>query len=57
MTGTTKEITLDDFIDRAIDHVRTFAKVWRENMDENPEDWPYNLPEAEWWEQLIIFDE
>lgn len=52
-------VTLDKFIENEKCRLENFHKNWRMNQSSHPEAeaWPESMPEADWVEQLQMFEE
>ena len=48
-----KEITLDEYVERAKQELDEFKQEWIEHHKEDPENWPMHLGEVDWMEQEL----
>lgn len=44
-----------EFMGKLYKSIQDFESHWNQQQRENPEDWPNEMEEAEWWEQAIIW--
>lgn len=53
-----KKITLGEFVSIEKSRILKFAENWREMQERDGQmDWPEEMPEADWVEQLFVFFE
>ena len=46
-------MTLNEFEQELMGEVQEFAKQWRDEHTEAPDEWPLNMNEGDWFEQFI----
>ena len=47
-------MTLQEFETLALKQMRQFFQDWRDKMQTNPDEYPAEMPEPDWFEQLIV---
>jgi hypothetical protein len=48
-----KEITLNEYVEKAKQELDKFKQEWSEHHNEDPRNWPMCLGEVEWMEQEL----
>lgn len=48
-----KEITLDEYVEKAKQELDKFKQEWIEQHKEDPRNWPMRLGEGEWIQQEL----
>lgn len=46
-------ITLDQFYEQMNMDIHSFMKRWKENHQADPESWPMEMNEGDWFDQFI----
>jgi len=49
-----EEIKFKEFEDKLRDHIEGWLRDWVGNNADFPDEYPMQMPEAEWWEQFIV---
>lgn len=46
---------IEDFIAIVIDNTKSFRDYWLKEHENDPDLWPVEMSEGDWWEQLAAY--